>query len=139
MIKKTFSRLNRFSGFLLIEVLVTVIVLGTVIVFIVQALSSSLFAARRASLYTQALMLIDEFDLNVKLETHSAPYLKTEDFPKSFEFSKGEADFRLRQELFATDLPNLSEMISTISWSDSKAKGEFSVSRFVPSVSLGEE
>ncbi|MBU2540437.1 MAG: type II secretion system GspH family protein [Candidatus Omnitrophica bacterium] len=127
--QNSYSRLRdkARAGFLLIEVLITVVVLGTAIVFIVQALSSSLFAARRASLYTEALMLMDELNWDVKLETYSQPFLSRGDFPKSSKVSKGKTDFNLRQELFLTDFPNLSEMVLTVSWT----KGEFSTSTYV--------
>ena len=133
------SRNKNQVGYLLIEVLITIAILGTVIVFIVQALSSSLFAVRRAAYYTKALMITEQLIWDIRLEALGGSLIPADSFPRSSEFSDENRGFKWRQELLQTDIPNLSEMILTLTWRDSKASGQFSVSTLLPTTEALEE
>lgn len=126
-------------GYLLIEVLLTVAILGTVIVFIVRALSSSLYAVRRAAYYTQAIMLAEELDWEIKKEIFSGVAIAAESFPRRYDFSGERAAFEGEQRLFPTNIAGLSEMVSTVSWKDSRLSGQFSVSTYIPTLEGIEE
>lgn len=119
------------SAYLLVEVLVTVVVLGVAIVFIVRALSASLLASRRAGSYTQALLLMEQLANQANLEVISGQS-SSGVFPRSAEVSSPGINFQLKEELEPTDIPPLAEVIFTISWRDAKIGGEFSASTLLP-------
>ncbi len=129
-------KLLKNKGYLLIEVLVTVVVLGTTIIFIVRALNSSLFALRRAAYYTKALFLMEEIYRDIKLESSRGEAIPVDSFPRSSSLASDNLKFVWQEELQPTEFATLSEVIFTVSWQDSKSSGQISASTFIPTTTL---
>ena len=127
------SRKKRNRGYLLVEVLVTVLVLGVAIVFIVRALSASLVASRRAAYYTKGLLLAEQLQAQMKVEALTQP-ASADSFPRSAESSAENTAFSWKEDATLTDIPPLAEIIFTVIWRDAKINGEFSASTLMPIV-----
>jgi type II secretory pathway pseudopilin PulG len=127
------SNLARNKGYLLVEVLTTVVILGVAIVFIVRGLNASLIASRRAADYTQALFLMEQLEAELKLETRAFA-LSQDSFPRSAESGLERIKFNWQQDLSDFPAPNLSEIIFTLSWKDARLSGGFDASTLVPIV-----
>ncbi|MEW6009416.1 MAG: type II secretion system protein [Candidatus Omnitrophota bacterium] len=124
------------KGYLLIEVLVTIVVLGTAIVFVTQALSASLLAVRRATSYTEALLLVEQLFCDLKLETSPAQAIPLDSFPRSESVSAENQKFDWEEELQPLESVRLSEIIFRVFWKDSKLTGEIYASTFIPTTTL---
>ncbi len=123
---------KRTKGYLLIEVLVVIVILAVAIVFIVRALSSSLFAARRATSYTKAISAAEQLYSDIKLEMSEGRALARESFPRSLQLTIDNINFQCSEELSQTSIPDLSEIIFNISWKDSNNQMSFALSSFIP-------
>lgn len=120
------------KAYLLIELMVTVIILGLAICFIAQAFSSSLFAVRKAIVYSKALIFSERLVWDKRLDLALSKPISKEDFPESFNRVENNINFQVEEVVLETGFPNLAEIIFDVSWKDAKASGEFKVSTFMP-------
>lgn len=128
------SRLNRKSNraYLLIELLVTVIILGLAICFIAQAFSSSMLAVKKANIYSKALLFSERILWDMRASQALGLMPAWEDFPKSVKEKENNLSLEANLDVFETPFSGLCEVFYKVSWRDFRTAGGFSFSTFMP-------
>ena len=116
------------NGFLLVEVLITVVILSAGIMFLVKAFSTSLNSAKLAADYSKAVILLEnkltEFQLDERLNDGITSTGRSRgDFPEGFTWvSSLSADQKF---------PDLAALKLTLSWAGNKKGGSVDLDTYL--------
>lgn len=129
MLKLSARRKN--SGVLLLEVLITVSLLGVGLTVILQAFSASIGAIRTAQQYTRAAFLAEDKLSQIKQEA-----LQGDDIAagqESGEFSEENKDFSWESEINPLEDTSLNEAKITVSWQQKDRENEVFLTTYLKS------
>lgn len=124
-------KITKRRGSILIEVLLSVVILATCISIVVQAMTSSLRAARHSSSYTQAMILLDnKMGEILKKGSVSSSLKESGRFEVPFDHFQYELTTRGYEEQImpeAADVSDLNRVELSVVWGSENLKKQLAV------------
>lgn len=115
-------RYRYVKGFTLIEILITVAIVSTAIIFLLRSFTASLGSARFSQHITLACYLSEQ-----KLLEIERILVKGADYPESGTETLQNKRFNWRREIRDTDKPDLKELKFTVGWQENLREKEYSM------------